>query len=147
MSLQRAGLAVRPFIQALENRKLLSAGQLDTTFGNGGIVEADETYIGGKPRVKNSGKRGRGTKKAPVMVLVQRDGDAVCMPIPNVTGKTLSSRPSSQVQRMVPVPEYCRLIQPRPSKSVSSRSVMPERTPSKVWAVTRGGAEPNGRSS
>ena len=54
-----------------------------------GIVEADETYIGGKPRVKNSGKRGRGTKKAPVMVLVQRDGNAVCTPIPNVTGKTL----------------------------------------------------------
>ena len=54
-----------------------------------GIVEADETYIGGKPRVKNSGKRGRGTKKAPVMVLVQRNGDAVCTPIPNVTGKTL----------------------------------------------------------
>jgi transposase-like protein len=54
-----------------------------------GVVEADESYFGGKPRVKNSGKRGRGTKKAPVMVLVQRDGDAICMPLPNVTGKTL----------------------------------------------------------
>src|SRR5438105_1715265 len=36
MSLQRAGLAVRPFIQALENRKLLAAGQLDPSFGSGG---------------------------------------------------------------------------------------------------------------
>ena len=54
-----------------------------------GIVEADETYIGGKPRVKNSGKRGRGTKKTPVMVLVQRDGGSVCTPLPNVTGATL----------------------------------------------------------
>jgi transposase-like protein len=54
-----------------------------------GIVEADETYIGGKPRIKNSGKRGRGTKKAPVLVLIERDGASVCTPLPNVTGKTL----------------------------------------------------------
>ena len=53
-----------------------------------GIVEADEAYFGGKPRVKG-GKRGRGTKKAPVMILVERDGAAVCTPLPNVTGKTL----------------------------------------------------------
>ena len=40
-----------------------------------GIVEADETYIGGKPR-KGSGKvykRGRGTWKTPVVGLVERD--------------------------------------------------------------------------
>lgn len=58
-----------------------------------GIVEVDETYIGGKPR-KGSGevnKRGRGTKKAPVLVLVERDGNAVSHPVANVTGKTLKS--------------------------------------------------------
>lgn len=41
-----------------------------------GIVEMDETYIGGKPR-KGSGKthkRGRGTSKAPVVGMVERDG-------------------------------------------------------------------------
>ncbi|MBI3865679.1 MAG: IS1595 family transposase [Planctomycetia bacterium] len=53
-----------------------------------GVVESDETYIGGKPK-RNSGKRGRGTKKQPVMVLVQRDGAAVSMPVPNVTIKTV----------------------------------------------------------
>ncbi len=43
-----------------------------------GQVEVDETYVGGKPR-KGDGKkhkRGRGTSKAPVMVLVERDGSA-----------------------------------------------------------------------
>jgi len=36
------------------------------------IVEVDETYVGGKPRIKGQSKRGRGTKKTPVMVLVER---------------------------------------------------------------------------
>jgi transposase-like protein len=47
-----------------------------------GIVEVDETYVGGKPRKgkrNESGdlivnKRGRGTKKVPVVALVERDG-------------------------------------------------------------------------
>ncbi len=47
-----------------------------------GIVEVDETYVGGKPRKgkrDESGdlivnKRGRGTKKVPVVALVERDG-------------------------------------------------------------------------
>jgi transposase-like protein len=48
-----------------------------------GTVEVDETYVGGKLR-KGTGphKRGRGTDKQPVMVLVERDGDGVaCKPI------------------------------------------------------------------
>ena len=32
-----------------------------------GIVEVDETYIGGRPRNKKQNKRGRGTKKTPVI--------------------------------------------------------------------------------
>ncbi len=41
-----------------------------------GIVEMDETYVGGKPR-KGSGKthkRGRGTSKTPVVGMVERNG-------------------------------------------------------------------------
>ena len=55
-----------------------------------GHVEVDETYVGGKPR-KGTGKhkRGRGTSKAPVMVLVERDGKAKCHPVENVTAETL----------------------------------------------------------
>lgn len=57
-----------------------------------GTVEVDETYVGGKPR-KGTGphKRGRGTDKTPVMVLVERDGNARAMPLENVTGDTLKN--------------------------------------------------------
>ncbi len=44
-----------------------------------GIVEMDETYIGGKPR-KGDGKerkRGRGTDKIPVVGMVERDGKVI----------------------------------------------------------------------
>lgn len=43
-----------------------------------GIVEMDETYIGGKPRKGSGGeppKRGRGTKKVPVVGMVERGGN------------------------------------------------------------------------
>ena len=40
-----------------------------------GVVEVDETYVGGKPRYKGQSKRGRGTKKAPVVALVERGGE------------------------------------------------------------------------
>jgi transposase-like protein len=40
-----------------------------------GTVEADEVYLGGRPRYRGTTKRGRGTDKTPVMGVVQRDGD------------------------------------------------------------------------
>ena len=49
-----------------------------------GIVEMDETYIGGKPRKTNNKddnnlplKRGRGTKKIPVVGIVERKGKVI----------------------------------------------------------------------
>lgn len=46
-----------------------------------GIVEVDETYVGGKPRKSNKreddkpNKRGRGTKKTPVVGMIERGPD------------------------------------------------------------------------
>ena len=55
-----------------------------------GVVEIDETYVGGKPRKKGQSKHGRGTNdEKPVLVLVERDGSARAMPIDRVDGKTL----------------------------------------------------------
>ncbi|QDU31673.1 ISXO2-like transposase domain protein [Anatilimnocola aggregata] len=55
-----------------------------------GEVEADECYVGGKPRRGGpKGKPGRGTSKKPVLVLVERKGAAVATPIKNVTSKRL----------------------------------------------------------
>jgi len=50
-----------------------------------GIVEADETYIGGRPRKGNHhdgkpAKRGRGTKKVPVIGLLERGGRVIARP-------------------------------------------------------------------
>ena len=56
-----------------------------------GTVEVDEAYIGGKPRPGTGfqSKRGRGTEKAQVVVLVERDGTARLKPVPRVDAVTL----------------------------------------------------------
>jgi transposase-like protein len=65
-----------------------------------GTVEVDETYVGGKPR-KGTGphKRGRGTKKTPVMVLVERDGNARAVPLENVTADSLKGEIAVKVTK------------------------------------------------
>ena len=58
----------------------------------GGIVEIDETYVGGKPRYKGAHNRkftGRATKKTPVVAMVQRGGDVRAQVLPKVNGKNL----------------------------------------------------------
>lgn len=61
-------------------------------------VEVDETYVGGKPRRCGLvSKRGRGTRKQPVIALVQRGGDVRARVIPNVTAKTLKAAISEHV--------------------------------------------------
>ena len=67
-----------------------------------GIIEADETYIGGKPRKHNlhskrhtskkevvPNKRGRGTRKSPVLGVIQHGGEVVAQLTPKVTGKAI----------------------------------------------------------
>jgi transposase-like protein len=57
----------------------------------GGIVEADETYIGGKARYRTRRyqgvkKTGRGADKVPVLALVERGGQVRSFRMANVTG-------------------------------------------------------------
>lgn len=62
----RIAMQIRKAMTQREHRGLLT-----------GIVEMDETYIGGKPRKGGGGeppKRGRGTKKQPVIGAVERGG-------------------------------------------------------------------------
>ena len=56
-----------------------------------GIVEVDETYVGGKPRIKGVSKRGRGTKKTPVFAAVERGGSIRRHVVADVTGRTLKA--------------------------------------------------------
>ncbi|MBU4234371.1 MAG: IS1595 family transposase [Proteobacteria bacterium] len=61
----RMGMRIREAMSEHKQRIILT-----------GIVEVDETYIGGKPRKgdPNKSKRGRGTKKTPVVGMVERQG-------------------------------------------------------------------------
>ncbi|BAU47024.1 transposase [Sulfurifustis variabilis] len=67
-----------------------------------GTVEVDETYVGGKPRHKgphNIKKRGRGTDKAPVVALVERNGNVRAMTVPTVNAKNLRAIIHSNVHK------------------------------------------------
>jgi hypothetical protein len=58
-----------------------------------GTVEVDETYVGGKPRPEagqpKNARRGRGTKKTPVVALVERGGRVRVRKIDRVDAATL----------------------------------------------------------
>lgn len=71
-----------------------------------GTIEVDETYVGGKPKKITKGqkekalaegkpipknKRGRGTSKIPVVVIVQRGGRVTASPVANVTAANLQT--------------------------------------------------------
>ena len=54
-----------------------------------GIVEADETYIGGRRRGTRRGRPSRDSHKVAVMTLVSRDGEARSQVVDRVTGDRL----------------------------------------------------------
>ncbi len=55
-----------------------------------GTVEVDETYAGGKPRYKGQSKAGRGTKKTPVLAMVERGGEVRFRMMQRITADALS---------------------------------------------------------
>ncbi len=88
-----------------------------------GAVEVDETYVGGRPRKDSQGnpdphnKRGRGTKKTPVLALVERNGNVVSKPIEHVDAKTLKGAIKGMVHResTIMTDDRC-LLMDKPSK-------------------------------
>lgn len=67
-----------------------------------GQVEVDETYVGGKPRPEAGepkSKRGRGTKKTPVVALVERNGRVRARKVDRVDGATLKAAIRENVDR------------------------------------------------
>lgn len=82
----RMGMQIRKAMAERVQRDLLT-----------GVVEMDETYVGGKPRKGNGGgsngknKRGRGTKKTPVVGMIQRGGDVRVSVAKRLKAKDLSA--------------------------------------------------------
>jgi transposase-like protein len=75
-------------------REAMRAGDLPPMGGEGSILEADTTYVGGKEKNKHRSKRAEkpqigGMGKQIVHTLVERGGAARSHHIANVTGKTL----------------------------------------------------------
>lgn len=54
-----------------------------------GIVEVDETYVGGKRKGTKPGRPGMQSHKAPVVSLVQRKGNVRSFHVPRITGHNL----------------------------------------------------------
>jgi hypothetical protein len=59
-----------------------------------GVVEVDETYVGGRRRLNRNGRRGHPdgeSNKTPVVALVERNGRVRAMPMPRVTQENLAA--------------------------------------------------------
>ncbi len=86
-----------------------------------GIVEADETYVGGKPRKGNGPKnsehhkRGRGTDKIPVVGVIERNGKVKARVAKDLKSKSLARfiREKVQIEGATVMTDefsgYCRL--------------------------------------
>lgn len=81
----------RPTVWSMMHRiRVAMADDMEQSRLLHGIVEADETYVGGKPRKGNKrdddieggnkAKRGRGTEKMPVIGVMERGGRVVAKP-------------------------------------------------------------------
>ena len=65
-----------------------------------GIVEADETYVGGKPRYRlKTNKRGRGTDKTPIIGAIERNGKVAAQVADDTTGRSILSFIKRNVDR------------------------------------------------
>lgn len=82
-------------------REAMKAEPLASLLGSGGgIVELDETYIGGKEGKNLHRDKGPNAgKKAAVMTLIDREGDVVSMHVPNVRKHTLQKLAKPIVDR------------------------------------------------
>ena len=121
----RIAMQIRKAMSEAEQRNLLT-----------GLVEADETYIGGKPRREHPGdksKRGRGTKKTPVIGMAERGGRVKASAARK--GDLSVRRLSALVRRNVDI-ENAMLITDEFSGYLGIKRFMPHETVNhRIWYV------------
>lgn len=88
---RQTGLSYKSALFMMHRIRYAMSGNHTTPPKLTGTVEADETYVGGKPRYKGNNKRGRGTKKQPVMAVVQRGGSVRTQVVQSVTAANLKA--------------------------------------------------------
>lgn len=100
LQIQReTGISYKSALFLMHRIRFAMAIDHDTPPKLSGTVEADETYVGGKPRYRepystlkpksHRYRTGRGTKKAPVFAVVERGGQVRAMPIDRVNKANL----------------------------------------------------------
>lgn len=129
----RIAMKIREAMAERDQRNLLT-----------GIVEADEIFVGGKPRKEHphdKHPRGRGTKKVPVVGMIERGGKVKAEV---VAKKDLSSkRLSTLVRRHVDI-ENAVLFTDESSSYFGIKHFMEHRTVNhKVWYVAKDGTHTN----
>lgn len=99
---RQTGLSYKSALFLMHRIRYAMADDHSTPEPMTGIIEVDETYVGGKPRHKgkhNRKKCGHGTDKAPVVAMVQRGGSVRAMVMPKVNGKNLRKVIAENIDR------------------------------------------------
>lgn len=105
--------------------------------GNGGTVEADETWIGGKAKGKG---RGYVDNKVPVVALVERNGDVRSMPVERVTGENLERILNAHVDKSATIMTDESMVYPTPCKAFAAHHTVNH----KAGEYVRGNVTTNG---
>ncbi len=113
-----------------------------------GIVEMDETYVGGKPRKGNKkddddntpSLRGRGTKKTPVVGMVERKGNVKAS---KASKDTLKAKDLNDLIRKHINPEKSVLITDEYKGYNSASTILPHATINHSKEYARGGIHTN----
>ena len=110
-----------------------------------GIIEADETYVGGKPRKRNKhgdddkgAPRGRGTDKTPIIGAVERDGNVIAQVAEDLSGKGILNFIRNAVRT-----EDSMLITDEYRAYAAVRSLMPHATINHQKAYSENGIHTN----
>lgn len=136
----------RPTVWSMMHRvrkAMVDNGELLT-----GIVEMDETYVGGKPRKSNRkdddddtpSLRGRGTKKTPVVGMVERKGSVKAS---KATKDTLKSKDLNELIRKNINPEEAVLITDEYKGYNAASTILPHATINHSKEYERGGIHTN----